>query len=137
MLCTNTFFNRFTINLWNVFFPAGDSLPYLFCRDLGYDKSLSSIGPPASHSQLPIGQTRKLHTRVHRQLHKILVCPNDSLTQAIAGDAAGIFKQIMGLNATPSLEFYPDDVKMVAAFQEKYSQIKGYLSFNNYSYISL
>lgn len=68
---------------------------------------------------------------------KILVCPNDSLTQAIAGDAAGIFKQIMGLNATPSLEFYPDDVKMVAAFQEKYSQIKGYLSFNNYSYISL
>lgn len=68
---------------------------------------------------------------------KILVCPNDSVTQAIAGDAAGIFQQIMGLNATPSLEFYPDDVKMVAAFKEKYSQIKGYLSFNNYSFISL
>lgn len=53
--------------LSNIFFPAGDSVPYLFRWDLGYDKSLSSTGPPGSHTQLPIGQTRKLHARVHRQ----------------------------------------------------------------------
>ena len=45
----------------------------------------------------------------------------------IAADAAGIFQQMLGLNTTPALEYYPDEATMVAAFQQNYSKIAGYL----------
>lgn len=103
--------------------------PIYFVGILAMIKAFLPLDPQAAIPSFPLVRPENFTLEY---TDKILVCPNDSVTQAIAGDAAGIFQQIMGLNATPSLEFYPDDVKMVAAFQEKYSQIKGFtgLQFN-------
>lgn len=75
MLCINIFFNRFIINLWNVFFFVGDSLFYLFCWDFGYDKSFFLLDfLLVIFSFLLV----RLENFLFEYINKILVCLNDS-----------------------------------------------------------
>nr|XP_022313180.1 ATP-binding cassette sub-family A member 5-like isoform X3 [Crassostrea virginica]XP_022313182.1 ATP-binding cassette sub-family A member 5-like isoform X3 [Crassostrea virginica]XP_022313183.1 ATP-binding cassette sub-family A member 5-like isoform X3 [Crassostrea virginica] len=103
--------------------------PIYFVGILAMIKVFLPLDPQPAIPSIPLVHPQNFTPKYSQ---KILVCPNDTTTQSLAGDAAAIFQQILGLNATPSLEFYQNDVDMVAAFKEKYSSIEGFtgLQFN-------
>lgn len=98
--------------------------PIYFVGILAMIKVFLPLDPQPAIPSIPLVHPQNFTPKYSQ---KILVCPNDTTTQSLAGDAAAIFQQILGLNTTPSLEFYQNDVDMVAAFKEKYSSIEGYL----------
>lgn len=89
-------------------------------------KAFLPLDPKPAITSFPLLHSENF-TIKHQNTERILVSPDTTYTRTIAADAAGIFQQMLGLNTTPALEYYPDEATMVAAFQQNYSKIAGYL----------
>jgi hypothetical protein len=94
-------------------------------------KAFLPLDPKPAITSFPLLHPENF-TIKYQNAEKFLVSPDDAFTRSVAADAAGIFQQMLGLNSTPSLEYYPDNATMVAAFQQNYSKIAGYLLLNIY-----
>ncbi|XP_062612170.1 cholesterol transporter ABCA5-like [Saccostrea cucullata] len=111
--------------------------PIYFVAILAMTKAFLPLDPKPAITNIPLVHPENFSVK---STGKILVCPDTTYTRTIAADAASIFQQLLSLNSTPTLEYYPDDVAMVAAFKANYSGISGFTGlqfmYNNGSNLS-